>query len=142
VGTVRATSARAAHAVFTDLEHLGISYDHVVQATEDEGVAKFEASWNELLNTLKKNMRLKCVPNSVLKPGTKQRQRHRSRAPASPTLRLEPCAAGSAAATTWPPRICALPALTTLTHAPLRALKSRTGELAGSRSESPKEKGR
>jgi transaldolase len=47
-----------ARQVFTDLEHLGISYDHVVQATEDEGVAKFEASWNELLDTLKKNMGL------------------------------------------------------------------------------------
>jgi transaldolase len=48
----------AARQVFTDLEHLGISYDHVIQATEDEGVAKFEASWNGLLDTLKKNMGL------------------------------------------------------------------------------------
>jgi transaldolase len=55
--TVRGTHD-AARQVFTDLEHLRISYDHVVQATEDEGVAKFDASWNELLNTLKKNMRL------------------------------------------------------------------------------------
>jgi transaldolase len=45
----------ASRQVFTDLENLGISYDDVVQVLEDEGVAKFEASWNELLATIKKN---------------------------------------------------------------------------------------
>jgi transaldolase len=44
--------------VFAGLENLGISYDDVVQVLEDEGVAKFEASWNELLETIKKNMGL------------------------------------------------------------------------------------
>jgi transaldolase len=29
-----------------------------VQVLEDEGVAKFEASWNELLDTIKTNMGL------------------------------------------------------------------------------------
>jgi transaldolase len=48
----------AARQVFADLENLGISYDDVVQATEDEGVAKFETSWNELVHTIKKNMGL------------------------------------------------------------------------------------
>jgi transaldolase len=48
----------ASRQVFTDLENLGISYDDVVQVIEDEGVAKFEASWNELLDTIKKNMGL------------------------------------------------------------------------------------
>jgi transaldolase len=42
--------------VFADLEKLGISYDDVVQVLEDEGVAKFEASWNELLDTIKTNL--------------------------------------------------------------------------------------
>jgi transaldolase len=45
----------ASRQVFTDLEHLGIGYDDVVQVLEDDGVAKFEASWNELLDTIKKN---------------------------------------------------------------------------------------
>jgi transaldolase len=45
----------AARQAFADLENLGISYDDVVQVIEDEGVAKFEASWNELLDTIKKN---------------------------------------------------------------------------------------
>lgn len=45
----------AARQVFADLEKLGIGYDDVVQVIEDEGVAKFEASWNELLDTIKKN---------------------------------------------------------------------------------------
>ena len=39
--------------VFADLETLGIGYDDVVQVLEDEGVAKFEASWNELLETIR-----------------------------------------------------------------------------------------
>ena len=42
--------------VIADLEGLGISYDDVVQVLEDEGVAKFEASWNELLDTIRTSM--------------------------------------------------------------------------------------
>src|SRR5580700_7034148 len=42
--------------VFADLEELGIGYDDVVQVLEDEGVAKFETSWNELLDTIRTNM--------------------------------------------------------------------------------------
>ena len=38
--------------VIDDLERLGISYDEVVQVLEDEGVAKFEASWSELQDTV------------------------------------------------------------------------------------------
>jgi transaldolase len=48
----------ASRQVFADLEKLGISYDDVVQVLEDEGVAKFEASWNELLETIKTNLGL------------------------------------------------------------------------------------
>ena len=48
----------ASRQVFADLEKLGIAYDDVVQVLEDEGVAKFEASWNELLDTIKTNMGL------------------------------------------------------------------------------------
>jgi transaldolase len=48
----------ASRKVFADLEKLGISYDDVVQVLEDEGVAKFEASWIELLQTIKTNMGL------------------------------------------------------------------------------------
>jgi transaldolase len=46
----------AARQVLADLEQLNISYDDVVQVLEDEGVAKFEASWTELLETIKKNL--------------------------------------------------------------------------------------
>jgi transaldolase len=45
---VRGTYADAKKAI-ADIEALGISYDDVVQVLEDEGVEKFEASWNELL---------------------------------------------------------------------------------------------
>jgi transaldolase len=48
----------ASRQVFADLEKLGIAYDDVVQVLEDEGVAKFEASWIELLQTIKTNMGL------------------------------------------------------------------------------------
>jgi transaldolase len=42
--------------VFADLERLGISYDDVVQVLEDEGVSKFAVSWNELLESIRKEM--------------------------------------------------------------------------------------
>ena len=45
-------------AVFASLEALGISYDDVVQVLEDEGVSKFEASWNEMLATIKNELSL------------------------------------------------------------------------------------
>jgi transaldolase len=48
----------ASRQVFADLENLGISYDDVVQVLEEEGGSKFEASWNELLDTIRKNMGL------------------------------------------------------------------------------------
>ncbi|RAJ65626.1 transaldolase [Streptomyces sp. Amel2xB2] len=40
-----------AQAVLDSVAALGISYDDVVQVLEDEGVEKFEASWNELLSS-------------------------------------------------------------------------------------------
>jgi transaldolase len=43
----------AAHKVIADLESLGVSYDDVVQVLEDEGVEKFETSWNELLDAVR-----------------------------------------------------------------------------------------
>jgi len=46
----------ASRQVFADLEQLGIGYDDVVQVLENEGVAKFEASWNELLETIRTNL--------------------------------------------------------------------------------------
>jgi transaldolase len=45
-------------AVFASLEALGIRYDDVVQVLEDEGVSKFEASWNEMLATIKNELSL------------------------------------------------------------------------------------
>jgi transaldolase len=43
----------AARQVFADLERLGIGYDDVTRVLEDDGVAKFAASWNELLDTIR-----------------------------------------------------------------------------------------
>ncbi|MCN9239654.1 transaldolase [Streptomyces sp. RY43-2] len=40
-----------ARADLAAVERLGISYDDVVQLLEDEGVEKFEASWNDLLKS-------------------------------------------------------------------------------------------
>jgi transaldolase len=50
-----------AREVLAGLEKLGISYDEVVQVIEDEGVDKFEKSWQELLDTVKEA--LKGNPN-------------------------------------------------------------------------------
>jgi transaldolase len=42
--------------VFEQLEGLGIGYDDVVAVLEQQGVQKFEASWNELLETISTEM--------------------------------------------------------------------------------------
>jgi transaldolase len=42
-----------AKAVLDALEGLGIGYDDVTEVLEREGVEKFEASWVELLATVK-----------------------------------------------------------------------------------------
>jgi transaldolase len=70
-GTIRATADHgkllgdtvhgtydASRQVFADLEKLGIGYEDVVQLLEDQGVEKFEASWNELLDTIRTKMGL------------------------------------------------------------------------------------
>jgi transaldolase len=41
-----------ARQVFVDLDRLGIGYEDVVTVLEDEGVAKFAASWQEMLDSL------------------------------------------------------------------------------------------
>jgi len=53
--TIRGTYD-ASRRVFEQLEKLGISYDDVVTVLENQGVEKFEASWNELLKTIKTEM--------------------------------------------------------------------------------------
>jgi transaldolase len=45
-----------ARALFEKLAALGVSYDDVVAVLEDEGVDKFGASWNQLLETVKTEM--------------------------------------------------------------------------------------
>ncbi|MFG1946660.1 transaldolase [Nonomuraea sp. NPDC048826] len=39
-----------------ELKDAGVDYDDVVRVLEEEGVQKFEASWNELLETVRKNL--------------------------------------------------------------------------------------
>jgi transaldolase len=55
-GQVRADTGRSgygeARQLFADLEGLGISYQDVVTVLEEEGVAKFAASWKEMLETI------------------------------------------------------------------------------------------
>jgi transaldolase len=55
-GNTAAGGYDEARQVIADLERLGISYDDVVAVLEDEGVAKFDASWAGLLETIKKEM--------------------------------------------------------------------------------------
>ncbi|MEV5875031.1 transaldolase [Streptomyces sp. NPDC052101] len=50
-GDTVAGTYEQARADLDALEKLGISYDDVVQVLEDEGVEKFEASWNDLLKS-------------------------------------------------------------------------------------------
>jgi transaldolase len=55
-GDTAAQGYDEAREVFAELERLGISYDDVVGVLEEEGVAKFAASWDGLLETIKKEM--------------------------------------------------------------------------------------
>ncbi|MFF3327966.1 transaldolase [Streptomyces sp. NPDC002888] len=50
-----------ARADLAAVERLGISYDEVVQRLEDEGVAKFEAAWDDLLAAVTKALDSKGV---------------------------------------------------------------------------------
>jgi transaldolase len=45
-----------ARTVMRDLEQAGIDYDDVIETLEEEGVEKFMKSWNELLETVEKNL--------------------------------------------------------------------------------------
>ncbi|MET0997137.1 MAG: transaldolase [Marmoricola sp.] len=45
-----------AHQVMKDLADAGIDYDDVIKTLEEEGVEKFVKSWNELLETVEKNL--------------------------------------------------------------------------------------
>lgn len=54
--TVRGT-ADAARATLRDIESLGVSLDDVTARLEMEGLAKFEASWTELLTTTRDGLR-------------------------------------------------------------------------------------
>jgi transaldolase len=53
--TVTGGYARA-RADLAAVEALGISYAEVVTRLEEEGVAKFEAAWEDLLNTVTKSL--------------------------------------------------------------------------------------
>jgi len=59
-GTIRGDTIHGTYdqsrQVFQQLESLGISYDDVTAVLEEQGVQKFEASWNELLDTIKTQM--------------------------------------------------------------------------------------
>jgi transaldolase len=55
-GNTAAGGYEEARQVFDELDKLGIGYDDVVRVLEEEGVAKFAASWHELLETIRTEM--------------------------------------------------------------------------------------
>jgi transaldolase len=61
-GVLRGDTVRGgydeARALFASLEALGISYDDVVRVLEEEGVSKFDASWGEMMQTIKNELSL------------------------------------------------------------------------------------
>ena len=54
--------------LFADLEALGISYADVVKVLEDEGVAKFAVSWNEMLETIRTELSKQTEPGKQTEP--------------------------------------------------------------------------
>ena len=57
--TVRSTYSDA-HQLFDELASLGVDYDDVVRVLEEEGVEKFEASWNELIDSIQAELKDKA----------------------------------------------------------------------------------
>jgi transaldolase len=60
-----------AQQVLDRLEALGVSYDDVVQTLEDEGVRKFEDSWNELIEQVTRSLTeagAQVTPAGAVKP--------------------------------------------------------------------------
>jgi transaldolase len=55
-GNTAATGYDEARQLFAELDRLGIGYHDVVTTLEEEGLAKFAASWRELLDTIEKKM--------------------------------------------------------------------------------------
>jgi transaldolase len=45
-----------AHQVLADLDRLGVDYNDVVEVLEDEAIEKFEASWNELIESIRSEL--------------------------------------------------------------------------------------
>jgi hypothetical protein len=60
-GTTEYGGYAQARADLSAVEALGIPYDEVVQQLEDEGVAKFEAAWQELLRAVSTSLSTKGV---------------------------------------------------------------------------------
>jgi transaldolase len=60
-GEFRGESVRSeytdAHKVLDDLAAVGVDYDDVVRVLEEEGVEKFEASWNELIDSIQAELK-------------------------------------------------------------------------------------
>ncbi len=63
-GNTIAGTYEASRRVFADLEQLGIGYDDVVEVLEREGVAKFAASWEDLLGTIKTELAKQAADES------------------------------------------------------------------------------
>ncbi|MFC7712805.1 transaldolase [Micromonospora lupini] len=65
----------AARTVFADLESVGVDMDDVIATLEREGVEKFEASWQELLDGVRKSLEAaasgKGAPNKAAKGNAK-----------------------------------------------------------------------
>jgi transaldolase len=59
-GEIRGDTIRGrydeARALMAALKEAGVDYDDVVRVLEEEGVEKFEASWTELLETVKREL--------------------------------------------------------------------------------------
>jgi transaldolase len=72
-GSLRGDTVTSAYAdaqqVLDRLDTLGVSYDDVVQVLEDEGVRKFEDSWQELIESVAGQLRGASSSSSV--PGTR-----------------------------------------------------------------------
>ncbi|MEU8286004.1 transaldolase [Micromonospora sp. NPDC048905] len=78
-GDTITSSYDAARKVFADLESVGVDMDDVIATLEREGVEKFEASWQELLDGVRKSLEAAAkgtgAPNKAAKGNAKSAEK-------------------------------------------------------------------
>src|SRR5699024_8647432 len=85
--SITADDYRAADEVFDALARLGIDYAEVMTVLEEQGLKKFDVSWTELQETIRKALDRSCDSHSMSRSATNSMpRRHGSSTPVCPRV--------------------------------------------------------